>query len=149
MIGGFHKIPDAIKAVLEAGTYQIGTVAFERKTQIYVATEASTLRVVVAPIDKVRTLGTRRSTGWDWRIGIFVIEKVAANTPEEKQTREDELMTLADELEAVIDQANSVNVDSNDFPLTLGDEPKLPVQHDAYRENNTFISVIEVILKEQ
>jgi len=149
MIGGFWKIPEALKSAI-AG-HDFGTIfATERRTHLFVQSEKfQSVKCFVVPLQETPLSGTRRVSAHNWMIGIWLIEQVASATPAEKQAREDELLTLVDEIREFVEGMESLAVEDVNYPIRLVNEPRLPVDHDAYREAKVFLGAISVEVIDQ
>jgi hypothetical protein len=149
MIGGFHKIPEALKALIAGQTFS-ESITIERRTHVYPESNKSpVLKCFVAPINATITPGTRAGQGTDWLIGVYVMEQVNAASHAERQTREDVLMDVTDEILEFVGGLKSLDVDGTEYPIRLVDtEPRVPTEPTTYQQSQTFVGSFQVVVVE-
>ncbi len=150
MIGGFHKIPEAIKVAIAAETFS-ETMTVQRRTVLFAESEkAQVLRCVVAPVNQSVESGTRARENFTWTIGVYLIEQVSSSTLAGRQAREDELLTVTDEVMEFLGELRTIVVDGKDHALRLsGLEARRPVDFEAYVTTKTFVSEIFVTVTDK
>lgn len=149
MIGGFHKIPEALRVAIAGETFS-ESVNTLRKTLVYAESEkAQSLTCYVAPISVLTTPGTRQKQGHEWLTGVYVVEQVSSASETERQAREDTLMTVTDEILEFVSGLKSITVDGADLSIRISDaEPRLPTDFEAYQKSKVFVGSFNVVVIE-
>ena len=145
IVGGFHKIPEALRARLATETFSLPVPTLLRRSMFwFTEVDARDLTVIVAPTLRQPVEGTRNSKRYEYHVGAFVIKQIAEADEAARQAEEDSLLTLVDEIQIAMAGYELLSVDGSAVSLQVPSDSQPPFIADAYRSNKTFIGVAEV-----